>query len=320
MGDNGKIVARVRELTGWKLYDRAKILTDTSDWMRIVRGDILQLENREYLIMGNKHETRFGIGEQPKYWVFSAIELDNGRQIIIKTEFDEDFTAHIGIFKIHCYRSPIKEAQVLDLVRDDERFMQGYLVLDEKGNHVRIIDFIKGETFFNYIHGIQKSHERYFHEDLPQILHNLVESIEAIGFLHDRKTCHGDIRNDHIIIEADTGRYRWIDFDLNQNVADFDVWSIGNILNYTVGKGINSFQQVVKSDGFSDEIKESLAPTDASAFYEYRIMNLKKLYPYIPDGLNEILLHFTIRPRDYYFKIKDLLEDYREMLERDFPL
>ena len=213
LGDIEKIAARVRELTGWRAFDRPKILTDTSDWMNIIRGDILRLEGRDFLIKGNKHETRFGIGEQPKYWVFSAIELETGRQLIIKMEFDEDFTAHIGVFKIHCYRSPIKEARVLEMVRGDMRFMQGYTALDEKGNHVRIIDFIRGETFFNYICRISKSHEQYYYEDLPVIMHNLVDSIEAIQFLHDHKTCHGDIRNDHIIIDTDTGRYRWIDFD-----------------------------------------------------------------------------------------------------------
>jgi len=320
MDEKLRLRDRIRELTGWPYVDIPRILTDTSNWMNITRGDILRLEGQDFVIKGNRHETRFGIGEQPKYWVFSAIDMETGHQKILKMVFDEDFMAHIGIFKIHCYRSPEKEARVLEIVRDDDRFMQGYSLEDDKGNNVRVIEFIRGDTFFNYIHLLEKSHERYFHEDLPQILHKLVDSITAIELLHKYGTCHGDIRNDHIIIEKGSGKYRWIDFDLNQNVSDFDMWSMGNIISYAAGKGINSFQQVMRAKNFSDDIIENLRPADASAFYEYRIMNLKKLYPYIPDSLNDILLHFTIKPRDYYLNIRQLLDDYMKMLERDFPL
>jgi tRNA A-37 threonylcarbamoyl transferase component Bud32 len=320
MNEIDKLTARVEKITGWKLYTKPQLVTDTSDWMDIKRGDIVRLAGHDFIIKGNRHETRFGIGEQPKYWVFSAQDMETGAQKIIKTEFDEDFMAHIGIFKIHCYRSPKKEAKVLEIVKDDMRFMQGYMLNDEKGNNVRIIDFIKGDTLFNYIYSIKKEHEQYFHEDLPLILYKLVDTIEAIQFLHEHNTCHGDIRNDHIIIEKDTGLYRWIDFDLNQNVSDFDMWSIGNILNYAVGKGINSFQQILKSKRFPENIKKSLRPSDASAFYEYRVINLKKLFPYIPDSLNNILLHFTIKPRNYYLNMSQMLEDYMTMLEKEFPL
>lgn len=320
MGEKEELRDKIKEMTGWPFVDIPRILTDTTGWMGITRGDIIRLEGNDFVVKGNRHETRFGIGEQPKYWVFSAMDMKTGDQKILKMVFDEDFMAHIGIFKIHCFRSPEKEARVLQLVKGDDRFMQGYSLEDDRGNNVRVLEFIRGDTFFNYIHGISKTHEEYFHEDLPQILHNLVASIEAIQYLHEIGTCHGDIRNDHIIIEKDTGKYRWIDFDLNQNVSDFDMWSIGNIISYAAGKGINSFQQMKRMKNFSDEIKNSLKPEDASAFYEYRIMNLKKLFPYIPDSLNDILLHFTIRPKDYYLNISQLLADYTKMLERDFPL
>ncbi|MBD3382298.1 MAG: protein kinase [candidate division Zixibacteria bacterium] len=320
MTDLERLKQRIIELTGWRYIDTPSIVVDTSDWMRIVRGDIIRLDGRDFVVRGNKHETRFGIGGQPKYWVFSAYDFETGEQKIIKTVFHEDFFAHIGIFKIHCYRSPEKEGEVLELVKGDRRFMQGYTTYDEKGNNVRVIDFIPGQTFFNYIHSISKSHEQYFHEDLPRILYNLVAAIDAISFLHEHKYCHGDIRNDHIIIEPETGQYRWIDFDLKQNVSDFDTWSIGNILNYAVGKGITSFQQVMRSKEFTDEAKNSLVPEDGSAFYEYRIMNLQKLYPYIPDSLSAILNHFTIRPRKVYYTLSDLMDDYYRMLDQDFPL
>ncbi len=315
-----QIADRIIELTGWQDVSRSRIITDTTDWMRVNRGDVFRLGGRDFVIKGNRYETRFGIAEQPKLWVFAAIDLETGQDKIIKTVFHEEFTVRIGIFKIHCYRSPEKEGRVLDLVLNDQRFMQGYTVDDTAGNKVRVIDYIKGPTIMEHISEINKSHERYFYEDLPGILHKLTGSIQAIYLLHSNHMCHGDIRNDHIIIESGTGQYRWIDFDLNEHVSDFDIWSIGNIINYAVAKGICSFSGVMKSKAFSEEVKHSLSGDDSGAFYEYRVMNLKKLYPYIPESLNEILLHFTIRPKVYYTSMTQLLKDYRAMLKADFPL
>ncbi|MEE9442594.1 MAG: hypothetical protein V3V99_07990 [candidate division Zixibacteria bacterium] len=296
-----------------------KLVTDTSDSMRIIRGNVLRADGRDFVIKGNRYETRFGIADQPKYWVFGAIDLDSGEKKIIKTVFHEDFNVHIGVFKIRCYRSPEKEAQVLERVKGDSRFMQGYTIEDEKCNCIRILDYIPGMTIFNYVYSINKPHRQYFQEDLPGILHNLAESMEAIKFLHDNDFCHGDIRNDHIIIETGTGHYRWIDFDLQQHVSDFDVWSMGNILCYVAGKGINSFKLVLKSREFSGKVKKSLVADDGSAFYEYRIMNLKKLYSYIPEKFNNILLHFTLNPIGHYAAMEELLDDYYDMLDSEFP-
>ena len=315
-----EIAERIKKVTGWLKVGRLNIVTDTSDWTRIMRGDVLHLGGQDFVVLGNRYETRFGIGEQPKYWVFGAIDLESGEKKIIKMVFHEDFNVRIGVFKINCYRSSEKEARVLDLIRGDKRFMQGYTVKDEKGNQIRILDYIRGETILQNIHENPKSHEQYFYEDLPGILYKLTDSILAIKILHMNHTCHGDIRNDHIIIESGTGRYRWIDFDLNQHVSDFDVWSMGNIISYAVGKGINSFSQILKNRKIPDKIKRNLTPDDASAFYEYRIMNLKKLYPYIPDTLNSILTHFTIKPKSYYTNITQLIKDYKKMLEIDFKM
>jgi hypothetical protein len=319
VNEQEKLQERVKEVTGWSQVGRMRVIKDTSDCMRIQRGHILSLGGREFVIEGNRQESRFGIGDQPKYWVFGAIDLATRKRFILKTVFHEEFTVHIGVFKIRCYRSPQKEADVLDLVRGDRRFMQGYTELDASGNPVRIIDYIRGPSIFEYIYNSQKTHEAYFYEDLPAILRRLTGCMEAIRFLHDHGTCHGDIRNDHIIIDAETGEYRWIDFDLNQHVSDFDVWSMGNILNYTVGQGINSFHTILRSDRISEHVKSSLKPEDGSAFYAYRIINLTKLFPYIPKRLNDILMHFAIKPRGSYTTMDQLLNDYREMLEADFP-
>lgn len=320
MTDKNDLAKRIEDITGWKTnFKRFKIVTDTSDWMQIHKGDVMKLDDRYFVVRGNMREPRFGIDEQPKYWVFSAIDLDNGLEKIIKTVYTEEFTVHISILKIRCYRSPDKEGKVLDFTRGDDRFMQGETFFDDKGNNVRVIDYIRGITFFKFIPDIKKDHEQYFFEDLPDILWQLLELILAIQKLHNLGFCHGDIRNDHIIIESGSKKYRWIDFDLMQDVKDFDLWSLGNIINYAVAKGILTFDAVKKSKTFLDSVKHSLVASDGSAFYSYRIMNLQKAFPYIPDKLGKLLQHFTMKPLRYYTTIKDLIYDYTDMLETNFP-
>lgn len=311
---------KVEEITGWHIQPMYfKLIHDTSDWADILRGQVLRLNGRDFIIRGNMRETRFGIGDQPKYWVFSAIDMATQQEKIIKTVFYEEFHTHIGIFRIRCYRSPEKEGDVLQYTRGDLRFMQGETFYDVKHNNVRVIDYIRGQNLFDYIPSIDKTHEQYFYEDLPDILWNIQETMEAIQLLHQNGMCHGDIRNDHIYIDSKTKQYRWIDFDLQQDVTDFDMWSLGNIISYAAGKGIRSFKKILKTPKIDDKIKNSLSQADASAFYEYRIMNLKKIFPYLPERLNRILEHFLIQPKAFYSNIAELLHDYGEMLENDFP-
>ena len=318
--DKQYLSERIAELTGWSINPRRmEIVKDTSDWMRIKRGDIIRVGGRDYVVRGNMREPRFGIDDQPKLWVFSAIDIDSGAEKIIKTEFEEEFYAHISIFKIRCYRSPEKEGEVLKAMRGDMRFMQGEYYYDERGNNVRVIDYIKGRNFFHEIPNIAKGHREYFAEDLPGVLWKLREAFEAIKDLHDLGICHGDIRNDHIIIDGSSGDYRWIDFDLKQDVQDFDMWSMGNILSYAVAKGILTFKALMQNGEIGDEVKRSLTADDGSAFYNYRVMNLGKVYDYIPESLSRMLRHFTMKPEAFYRDVREFYEDYVEMLEKEFP-
>jgi hypothetical protein len=309
------LAARIEELSGWKPRRAVKILTDTTEFMNIHRGHVLALEEKLYAVMGNCYETRFGISDQPKYWVLRSTDLETGEDKIIKTVFNEEFIVRIGSLRIRCYRSPQKESEVLELTRGDMRFMQGRTVFDGANNQIRLLDFIPGPTLFDHILTRKEDHEAYVFGEMQNILHRLIESIEAIDVLHGHNLCHGDIRNDHIIIDRRNNRFRWIDFDLKQDFSDFDVWSIGNVIAYVVGQGIQSFHQVMRSDAFSDSVKNSLTPEDASVFFNYRIMNLRKLFPYIPSSINDILMRFSVGTTDYYENLSEVAEDLGNALD-----
>jgi len=303
-------IARQAEIhTGAPFSGPPKVFTDTTAYMYIDRGHIIDLDGRLYLVRGNETEGRFGLDEQPKFWVKRAISLSDGRMQILKLVCKEAFKIQVGRFEITCTRSGKKEAEVLRLAHGDTRFMQGHSAQDVRGNLVRVIDYIRGTDLLSHIHNLNMSHEKYFHECFPSLLERTIRAAKAIQFLNENGLCHGDIRNDHILIEKESGAFRWIDFDLTQDFPAFDLWSLGNILHCVVAKGFLSFRDAIREKPM---LSGSLCEEDASSFFPHRIMNLRKVYPYVPDKLNKILLRFSKGTQTFYDSVAQFVEDLSE--------
>ena len=292
---------------------RFQIHTDTTDFFRVEYGDVVVLMGRPYLVRHNAKEGRFGIDDDVKFWVKRAIDLQNGAYKIIKLVFYESFTAHIGGIEFECFRSPKKEARILDLVSGHKNFMQGFAVADEKGNIVRVIDLIHGRPLSEFIESLNLDHYHYFKELFPKILDHYMECIRAIDFLHKNGEKHGDIRRDHIFIDREEGRYRWIDFDFNyrhrENIYGYDLFGLGNILMFLAGKGdVLLFDLKNKSSPYLDVLRDE----DLNIVFHNRVANLKKIYPYIPESFNQVLMHFSKGANWFYENTAQLLHDLEE--------
>lgn len=293
-----------------------KVIADTSDFYRVDYDDVVILGDRPYLIRNNEREGRFGIDDQQKYWVKRARDLSDGSVKIIKFVFHERFEAKVGGIVFDCFRSPKKEAKILDLTKGNIRFMQGFSVVNESGDIIRIIDFIKGKTLADSVLLLGKEYEDYFHNHLPHVLDEFVELVKAIRFLHENGEKHGDIRRDHIIKEAETGTARWIDFDFNylhkENMFGYDLFGLGNILAYLTGRGDVTVQRLRET---ASPAFDRLTADDTNIIFNNRVMNLKKVYPFIPESLNLILLHFSNGANTYYDNTDQFLHDLREARE-----
>ncbi|HEY6904124.1 MAG TPA: hypothetical protein VI216_07425, partial [Candidatus Acidoferrales bacterium] len=143
---------------------------DTSEYMAIERDHVIELEGVLFLIRGNEREGRFGIDEQPKFWVKRALDLDDGHMSILKMAIEESFKVTLGPLEVLCVRRPEKESIVLDLVRGDSRFMQGRTLRDCRNNPVRVIDFIRGNDLITQLDSMRVPHEEYCRIALPGIL------------------------------------------------------------------------------------------------------------------------------------------------------
>ncbi len=191
--------------------------------------------------------------------------------------------------------------------------MQGFAVKDGKGNIVRVIDLILGQPLFKFIESLNLDHHHYFMELFPGILDHFMECIRAIEFLHQNGEKHGDIRRDHIFIDREENRYRWIDFDFNyrhrENIYSYDLFGLGNILMFLAGKGdVLLFDLKNQNSPHLDILRDE----DLNIVFHNRVANLKKIYPYIPESLNQVLMHFSKGANWFYENTGQLLSDLEE--------
>jgi hypothetical protein len=296
------------------MNDTARLHTDTTNFTAIEFGDEILVGNSRYRVTGIERERRFGI-EDPKFWVKRAVHSETGERKIVKLSFFESFETTFSTIKIQCFRSPEKEALILEIVRGNPSFMQGTSFHDPKGNNIRVLDIVYGTNFFLHINNFRMPHKKYFYEELPKVLVKVVETFEAIQLLHRHGYKHGDIRSDHLIVDGKSGKYVWIDFDYDydsrENPFSLDIFGLGNILAYAVGKGYHNHYMISKDPHTYGDLFDKLEPGDFSIIQKNRFLNLKKLYPYIPRMLNDILLHFSGNAPIFYESVEEFLEDLK---------
>ncbi len=291
---------------------KIRVITDTSDFFKVDYNDVVILDRVPYFIRHYEKEGRFGIDDEPKFWVKRAINLLTGKLKIIKMVFPERFQTNIADVTFECIRSPRKEGRILGLVKGHPNFMQGFGVKDSAGNIIRILDYIKGEKLSHHIFELDKNHEDYYYNQFPSVLEEYIELVEAIRFIHEKGEQHGDIRRDHLIKDRDTGKYRWIDFDFyythRDNKFGYDLFGLGNILSLITGRGDVILQDLKNTN---PSVYSRLTLDDLNIIFSNRIVNLKKVFPYISDTLNFMLLHFSMGASIFYGNTTQFLTDLK---------
>ncbi|MEW6219658.1 MAG: hypothetical protein AB1634_09035 [Thermodesulfobacteriota bacterium] len=306
------VVERLARVLGpHRVPGRFKIVADTSDFFRVDYHDVVILGQTPYLISTCEREGRFGLDDEPKHWVRRATDLDSGATVILKMVFLERFQARVGGIVFDCYRSPKKEARILDLVRGDLRFMQGRWVADAGGNVVRILDYIRGVRFDDWVLERAADHQRYFQSHLREVLVIFLELARAIAWLHEHGEKHGDIRRDHILLDRERGLCRWIDFDFDyvhhgESMAGYDLFGLGSILIFLVGGGDVTLDSLAAT---RPAVVDRLRPEDGHIIFKNRVASLRKVYPYLPGSLDFILRHFSQGAEIFYDHADQFLAD-----------
>ena len=296
---------------------KERLVTDTTNFISIDYGDIILIDRKRYRVTGHEREGRFGMEDDPKFWVKKAIDTETGEKKIIKLSYFESFETSLGGIKIKRFRNPGKEGDILELVKNHPYFMHGTVHRDLKGNVIRVLEIVRGVNFFVHMNSLKMDYGTYFHKELPEILKKIVRAFEAIRFLHINGQKHGDIRNDHIIVEESTGNYVWIDFDYDyessENPYGIDLFGLGNILIYAIGKGFHVYHAIKNRSAYGDLI-DRIEAEDFSLLDQGRFLNLKKLYPDVPKTLNDVIMHFSNGSDVYYESAEEIIEDLNRCL------
>lgn len=307
-------MASVRELVakfqpGLALHRFGHVVEDTSEFMSIGPGDVISVNGYNYLVHRDAVE-RGSAYKDTKFWVKKCMELETGAPKLLKLVFHESFHLQYGNVRIKCYRSPQKEARMLDIVHGDIRYMQGCTARDTAGNPVRIIDIISGRRIDMVVASINTDHVNYFENHFPPLFSQFIEACRAIHDLHTQDEIHGDINLDHLMREHSTGNLRWIDFDYayeaSANPFALDLFGLGRILACLVGKQLYTIHNL-REGNFADSL--SLTPADFSCVRKNEIMNLRVLFPYVPETLNRILLHFSRGAEICYDSVEEFIDE-----------
>ena len=119
-------------------------------------------------------------------------------------------------------------------------------------------------------------------------------------------------------MNRESGNYVWIDFDYDyeatENPFGLDIFGLGNILIYAVGKGFHNLQMISSDERIYGNLIDRIEPEDFSILEKWRFINLRKLYPTIPKMLNDILMHFSQGAHIYYEEVDELNEDLNRCL------
>jgi serine/threonine protein kinase len=302
---------RITEVTQRPAHSKITVFEDTSQFMSIDAGSVLRLGGNDYLVLGYAREGRFGLDEQPKFWVKTVIDLTTGERKIVKLVFHETFNSRIGSTVFTFVRSPQKESEILQRMRGHPNFMQGKPVSDAVGNPVRVIDFIPGPSLYEYLRRLDMPHEVYYRQIFFKLIKPVIECIDAIAQLHRQGMHHGDIRADHILLKEQMSDYVWIDFDYAVDYPDYDLCCLGNILLQVAGKGRHSLYDIGLRPSAYPGVIDTLAQSDMSLMFRHRVANLRKLFPHISAALNDILMRFSVGSTDPYCDVEVLLADLR---------
>jgi len=301
------------------LRRQPRIVSDTSDFTSITYGDIIHVDNRYFIVSGHTREGRFGIDSQIKTWVPKVYDLMSGERFIIKLVFHETYELKMGPLKVTCFRNPEKEARVLDLVADSPYFMHGYSTLDEANNLVRILDIVDGRRLDSHIAKLGATHKEYVAKHLKDMLTHFLTSVAGIRLLHENGLKHGDIRRDHIFVDRADGIFRWIDFDydfyLPERPYAMDLYGLGNVLLFILGKQNFRVGDVVSHPEMGEKAMKTITTNDLALISQDRIFNLQKLFPYIPDSLNNILLHFSVGTQVFYNSVAEFEDELQQAVD-----
>ncbi len=87
---------------------------------------------------------------------------------------------------------------------------------------------------------------------------------------------------------------------------------------FPLGKGFHDKYMIRSDTSTYGNLRERMETNDFSILHQWRFLNLRKLYPYIPMPLNDILAHFSIGAELFYESTDEIIEDVARCIDSFF--
>ena len=265
-----------------------KIIEDTTKKKNV--GDIVRLGRARYRIVRSRHNT---------FHTKKARRLDTNEYVWLKFHL-----AGAQMGKMEARR--IKKLQE----RPIDHFVNGQTFEDSKGNIVNIFEHIEGETLHEVIQGIKVGHREYFKDHFPDLALKLLDLARALQELHERlKITHSDIHLKNIIIQDGTRKPFLIDYDfpiMSERYSDIEELGLSLLdlaLKSTCAEGSHTLYDFPKLEFTGGELWD-----------EEVILNARKIYSYIPEDINNILLRFADDCENRYKTASEFADDLEKAL------
>lgn len=210
-------------------------------------------------------------------------------------------------------KSAVKESEILRLVQGNRGFVQGVGRVPTGCDFVLCdMEYMEGPTLPEWIKSMPQDHKTYYRDMFPFLAARFADAARALHELHEAGRIsqseygyHGDMgQGDCLIYDQSRSTLRWFDLNLvllgDRNGVAEDINELGKIFRFIVGKRLHTvgtFAQHpelypharVRPADFSREDLVDLGVDDLSLL---PVVNLGKLFPYISDEVNALLMQF----------------------------
>ena len=136
--------------------------------------------------------------------VLRGQRLEDGRTVIIKTH-STDYPTDKDTQKI------LKEYEILSQVNDAEFIIKAYDIVEADNRVALILEDINGVSLRDYLQNRKL--------ELKEFLNLARQMARMLEELHSNNIIHKDINPNNIILNAEAGRYKIIDFDISSRLS-----------------------------------------------------------------------------------------------------
>ena len=268
---------------------------DTADFFRVDYDDVVVLEGIPYFVRNNEREGRFGLDDEQKFWVKRAGNLLTGELKVLKWVFRERFEAKIGNLVFECVRSPQKEARILELVRGRPEFMQGTTVLDSAGQPAPHPGLHPRQDALPDRARTWAGPRGFLLQPLPHRCSTSISGSSRPSVFFTRTTrstaTSGATTSSRTRRRAGTAGSISTSTIATARAASPTTSSASGTSSSSSPAAATSPRTGCSLD--KPDILDRLTEDDVNIVFHNRVNNLKKIYPYIPEKLNRVLMHFS---------------------------